>query len=152
MKSKLKPIIAHEVHIHYKRPLFDTEKKIGRSEDCEKIIRALIDDDRIDHKEFFWVLLLNTANQVLGFSETGIGTVKGVAVNFTEICQLAILSNAVRVVISHNHPSGKLELSPQDRKLTDQIQKGLKLFGIELLDHLIITSESYYSFSDNDLL
>lgn len=100
----------------------------------------------------FWILLLNNANQVLGFSETGIGTVKSVDVNFTEICQLAILSNAVGVVVSHNHPSGKLFPSSQDLKLTKRIQKGLDLFNIKLLDHLIITTESYYSFSDNFLL
>ncbi|WP_299884389.1 RadC family protein [uncultured Lacinutrix sp.] len=141
---------CHEVQIHYKRPLFDTEKKIKSSTDTESILRDFIDTKRIDHKEFFWVILLTNASQVINISEIGVGSSNGVSVNVKEICQLALLSNAMRIIIAHNHPSGTLEPSQADRQLTQKLKQTLNLLDIELLDHLIITSESYISFVDNN--
>ncbi len=151
-KAKLQLQACHEVQIHYKRPLFDKTRKIKDSHTAEAILRDYVDANRIDHKEFFWVLLTTNANQVIGVSEIGAGCTTGVTVNFKEICQLALLSNVSGILIAHNHPSGKLEPSNSDRELTRKLKATLKLLDIELLDHLIITSEGYYSFVDNDLL
>ena len=71
-------------------------------------------------------------------------------VNIKEICQLALLGHAMQIIIAHNHPSGTLTPSQADRKLTDKLKNTLNLLDIELLDHLIITSESYISFVDNN--
>lgn len=143
---------CHEVQIHYKRPLFGTLKKISSSEDTEEILRVFIDTDRIDLKEFFWVILLNNANHVLGISEIGVGCTSGVMVNNKEICQLAILSQASAIIIAHNHPSGKLKVSKQDKLITQKLKTILDILDTTLLDHLIITSEGYFSFTDNNLL
>lgn len=154
MKRKnAKPMEAsacHEVQIHYKRPLFDSEKKICSSKDAYKVLCEFMDTNRIDHKEFFWIILLSNANQVIGISEIGAGCSNSVTVNFKEICQLALLSHASGILIAHNHPSGSLKPSQADRHLTKKLKKIIQLLDINLLDHLIITSERYISFVDNN--
>lgn len=143
---------CHEVQIHYKRPLYDTEKTIKGPRSADAILRDFIDMDRIDLKEFFWVILLTNAHQVIGISEIGVGCSKGVTVNVKEVCQLALLSNAASIVVAHNHPSGKLEPSQLDRNITGKLTEILHVLDIALLDHLIITSEGYTSLSDTHLL
>jgi DNA repair protein RadC len=107
----------NEVQIHYKRPIFDCKSKVASSEDSERVLRSLIDPKRIDYKEFFWVLLLTNANQVIGVSEIAVGNTTGVSVNIKEIYQLALLANAPAIIVAHNHPSGKLTPSESDKKL-----------------------------------
>lgn len=154
MKTKLLKSLSeistfNEVQIHYERPIFNTNRVVKCSEDSERILREFLDNKRIDYKEFFWVLLLTNANQVLGISEIGIGNTTGVAVNSKEIYQLALLSNASAIVVAHNHPSGKLTPSTADKNLTQKLKEAFKLLDITLLDHLILTSEGFVSFSDS---
>lgn len=141
---------CNEVEIHYKRPMLDTKLKLNSSETTNELLRKFIDTNKIDFKEFFWVLLLSNNNQVLGISEIAIGQTMGVSVNIKEIFQLALLANASVIIVAHNHPSGKLEPSKADKNITKKIKSAAKLLDITLLDHLIITSESYASFSDNN--
>ena len=150
IKSIEKTSTFNEVQIHYQRPIYDTNLTVKCSEDSERILREFLDNKRIDYKEFFWVLLLTNANQVLGISEIGIGNTTGVTVNLKEIYQLALLANASAIVVAHNHPSGKLVASISDKKLTTKLKEALKLLDITLLDHLILTSESFISFSNSD--
>ena len=154
MKTKLLRSLSgistfNEVQIHYERPIFNTKRVVKCSEDSERILRDFLDNKRIDYKEFFWVLLLTNANQILGISEIGIGNTTGVTVNVKEIYQLALLSNASAVVVAHNHPSGKLKPSTADKDLTQKLKEAFKLLDITLLDHLILTSEGFSSFSDS---
>jgi DNA repair protein RadC len=143
---------CHEVQIHYRRPIYDLQKQISSSEKTVKVLRSFVDEDRIDHKEFFWVILLTNANQIVGISEVAVGTTNGVAVNIKEICQLAILTNASGMIVSHNHPSGKLKPSESDKNITIKLKKVLDLIDVHLLDHIILTSEGYTSFADNHLM
>lgn len=140
---------SSEIELHYKRPLFSSMKHIASSEDADNILREFIYVDRIDLKEFFWVILLTCSNRVLGISEVGAGSSKGVVVNIKEILQLALLSNASAVILAHNHPSGNLNFSGSDKRLTNKLKKLTDFMEVTLLDHLIITSESYTSFADN---
>ena len=148
MKTK-RLSICHEVQIHYKRPLFETTKKISSSESADAILREFIDLERIDHKEFFWLILLDNSNYVIGMSEIGVGNTTGVCVNFKEIFQLAILANATGIIVAHNHPSGKLKASTLDLQITQKLKESTKILDITLLDHLIITSEGFFSLSDD---
>lgn len=141
---------CHEIEIHYKRPVFDSGQKVSSSDDSEKILRSFIDARRIDYKEFFWVLLLTNANQVVGISEISVGNTTGVSVNIKEIYQLALLANAPAIIVAHNHPSGKLSPSESDKRLTKKLSEASKLLDITLLDHLILTSEGFVSFSDSN--
>ncbi len=152
MEKEQKCCICHKVQIHYKRPIFDNPKKIASSEDADAILREFIDLNRIDHKEFFWLILLNNSNYAIGMSEIGAGNTTGVCVNFKEICQLAILANATGIIVAHNHPSGKLEVSTSDLQVTQKLKKSTKLLDITLIDHLIITSEGFRSLSDDGKL
>ena len=152
METEQKPCICHEVQIHYKRPIFEVPKKIASSEDADALLREFIDLNRIDHKEFFWLILLNNSSYAIGMSEIGAGNTTGVCVNFKEIFQLAILSNATGIIVAHNHPSGKLEFSNSDIQISQKLKKSTKLLDITLLDHLIITSEGFRSLSDDGKL
>ena len=143
---------SSEIQIHYKRPLFSAMRYISCAEDVNSILVDFVDLTRIDLKEFFWVLLLNHANRLLGVSEISIGNLSGVAVNVKEIFQLTLLTNASSVIVAHNHPSGNLKPSNRDREITKKIKSGLSVLDVSLLDHLIISSESFYSFVHEGLL
>ncbi|WP_299223857.1 JAB domain-containing protein [uncultured Psychroserpens sp.] len=143
---------CHEIEICYKRPLFDRMILIKSSEDANKILRKFVNLKRIDLKEFYWVMLLSQSNRVLGISEIGSGTITGVATNLKEVYQLVLMTNSSALIVCHNHPSGNLKPSQSDKKVTERLLKLADLIDVTLLDHLIITSESYFSFSDNHLL
>jgi len=144
----LELILPKEVEIHYKRSHIDSMAYVDRAERANFYIRKFINQNRIDYKEFFWVMLLNRANRILAFTEIGSGTTAGVTVNTKEIFQLALLSNASSIILIHNHPSGKLEISRSDRDLTNKVKESAELLDVQVLDHIIITSESYLSFAE----
>lgn len=143
---------CHEVQVHYRRPLFGTTKKINSSEDADAILRQFADMDRIDHKEFFWAIFLTNANRVLAMGEVSVGSARGVVTNCREILQLALLVNASSIIVAHNHPSGKLKPSPQDLRVTEELGTLSRVLDMELIDHIILTSEGYLSFADEKLL
>ncbi|PQJ81053.1 hypothetical protein BTO18_16475 [Polaribacter porphyrae] len=143
---------CNEIELHYNRTVFSEMKYIKSAEDVNKLIRTFIDTKRIDYKEFFWVLLLNYANRVLGISEISVGVSTHVTADVKEVTQLALLTASTQIIVIHNHPSGKLNPSKADENITAKIKKALNLFYIVLLDHLIITSEDYFSFADKHLL
>ena len=97
-------------------------------------------------------MLLNNSSRVLAFSEINSGKTDLVVVNIKEILQMALLTNASSIIIFHNHPSGKLQISETDNNLTRIVKEAVKNIGLSLLDHIIITSESYMSFADESKL
>ena len=142
----------YEIEIHYKRPLFDTLVHIGEPKDAEQYLRKWINPKKIDHKEFFWILLLNRGNKILGFSEIGSGSDAGVVINFKEIFQLIIKTNSSSFIICHNHCSGNLKFSEKDVEITRKLKKISELMNVTLLDHLLLTSESCLSMMEENLL
>lgn len=143
---------THEIKIAYTRPLFDSMMYIRNSRKVYEIITSYIDCDQLDLRERFWVMYLNNANGVLGIAEIGTGCVTSVIVSFTYIFQLALQVNAVAMVLVHNHPSGTLKISSADKHITKKLCSAGKIMSIKVLDHLIITSEDYVSFSDESLM
>lgn len=103
-------------------------------------------------QEEFWMATLNKAYLPIDFFQIGKGGYDATIVEIREICKYAILNNATAVIVAHNHPSGNLTPSSEDIQVTKKIKEALKLFNIELIDHLIIHQNNYYSFSDNNLL
>jgi DNA repair protein RadC len=144
--------LCHEVEIHYKRPLYDDMLFITKSKDANVFIRKAIPDTHLDVKEYFYVFYLTSSTRVLGLVQLSIGSIMGTVVNVREIFQTALLLNAVSLILVHNHPSGNLTPSEADKKITKKVQEICSLFNLILIDHLIITSESYYSFSDDERL
>lgn len=79
----------------------------------------------------------------------GISAIAGTVVDVRIIAKYAVDSLAVGVILAHNHPSGNLKPSEADHRLTRQTKEGLKLLNIDVLDHIILTAEGYYSLADN---
>lgn len=102
--------------------------------------------------EHFVMLCLNTKNKIIGAFEICIGTIDTSLVNIRGIMQRALLCNASRIMIAHNHPSGNSEPSNEDKKTTENIRKACDLIGIPLLDHIIIGEDKYFSFKGEGLL
>lgn len=123
--------------------------KIQTSTDIANFIRGLYDiDQTIEIVESFYILLTNQACTVTGWVKLSQGGLTGTVADPQLIAKYAIEQLAKGVVIAHNHPSGTLRPSQADITLTEKVKAGLGLFGIRLLDHVILTEDSYYSFAD----
>lgn len=99
-------------------------------------------------KEQFLVLSLNSRNVILSEELSALGSVNTVHVTPSEVLRQAVLRSAASIICLHNHPSGDPSPSAEDSALTDRISRAASLMGIRMLDHIIITSRSFYSFSD----
>lgn len=137
---------SSKIEIHYKRPHLNQMHHISSASDADTILRKYINLKQLDLRECFWVILLTNANRVLAVSEVATGTSRGVQTNPKYIFQLALLTNASAIIVAHNHPSGNLNFSKRDISETKKLQRLAKLMDITLLDHIIITSESFVSF------
>jgi len=104
------------------------------------------------HREHFLVLTLNSRNIILAEDVCAVGTVNTVHVPPSEILKQAILRSAASIICLHNHPSGDPTPSPEDRSLTQRISRAAALMGVRFLDHVIISLDSYFSFSDAGVL
>lgn len=121
--------------------------KIRSSKNSADFIRQFYSDD-IEIYESFFILLLNRANDTIGYAKISQGGTCGTVVDVKIIAKYAVESLANSVILAHNHPSGTLSPSSQDIDITEKIKMGLSLLDIQVLDHIILTSSSYYSFLD----
>ena len=137
---------SSQIEIHYKRPHLNQMHHISSAEGADTILRKYIKPKQLDLRECFWVILLTNGNRVLAISEVATGTSRGVQTNPKYIFQLALLTNASAIIVAHNHPSGNLNFSKRDISETKKLQRLAKLMDVTLLDHIIITSESFVSF------
>lgn len=106
----------------------------------------------IEHREYFYVLLLNRANRILGYYQVSAGGINGTLVDPRLVFQAAIKANASAIILSHNHPSGQLKPSDADMALTNKMKSAGEIMAIPVVDHIILTEESYYSFADQGIL
>ena len=142
-----------EVELIYKTKIKASERPhIKSSKDAADLLKQIWRDDKIDFVEQFKVLLLNKANRVLGLFEASSGGLTGTVADPRLIFVAALKANACGIIICHNHPSGNLKPSKADEDLTQKIKYAGKFLDITVFDHLIITSEGYYSFADDGLL
>jgi DNA repair protein RadC len=123
------------------------KKKISSSKDSAEFIRQFYKDD-IAIFESFFLLLLNQSNNTIGYAKISQGGISGTIVDVRIIAKYAVESLATAVILCHNHPSGNLKPSEADLKITDKTKTALKFLDIIVLDHIILTEENYYSFSD----
>ena len=142
-----------EVELIYKSKVKASERpKINSSKEAAELLLNLWNENKIDFVEQFKVLLLNRANRVLGIVEISSGGVTGTVADPKLIFIAALKANAVGIIISHNHPTSNLKPSKPDEELTQKIKNAGKFLDISLLDHVIVSSEGYYSFADEGLL
>ena len=138
-----------EVEVSYSTKVKNSERvKIKSSKDTYEVLKSVW-SNKIEYIEEFVLLLLNRANNVLGWVKISQGGLSGTVVDPKVIFAIALQCNASGLVLCHNHPSGNLQPSKQDIDLTKKIVEAGKLLEINVLDHIIITAESYYSFADN---
>jgi DNA repair protein RadC len=123
--------------------------KITSSNVAYQLLQKRLSD--LPHEEF-WILLLNRANQVTKEENISKGGISGTVVDTRLICKAAIDNNASGVVLAHNHPSGQISPSNQDKEITAKLKEALNLFGVSLLDHIIIGDRKYFSFSDAEII
>jgi len=103
-------------------------------------------------QEHFILLTLDGASHIINTHVVFIGTLNQSLVHPREVFSLAISDRAAGIIIAHNHPSGTLEASRPDLAITQRLQEVARLVGIDLLDHVILSKEGYFSFSDEGLL
>ncbi|RPD44015.1 JAB domain-containing protein [Paracnuella aquatica] len=142
-----------EVELVYKSKVKASERPaIASSKDAYDVLQAIWEEGKMDLVEQFKVLFLNRANKVLCVYNVSSGGITGTVADPRLIYSAALKVNAVSLVLSHNHPSGSLKPSRQDEELTQKIKCAGSFLDIKVLDHLIISSEGYYSFADEGLL
>jgi len=137
--------LTYETHIEREQKV-----KIMKSLDAYELMKNHW--EQIEYRESFKIVLLNRANQVLGINTISLGGLTETTTDVRMILQAALLSNANAVVAVHNHPSGNLIPSNDDDLITSKIKKALNLLDINLIDHLIITKDGYYSYADEGKL
>ncbi len=138
------------INYQYKNKLSELPKVVT-SRDAEKQFRAIW-SDRLQYIEEMYLMLLNRANRVLGYSKISLGGTSGTIVDTKVVFQTALKSNASSIILCHNHPSGNLKPSEADQKITKSLKEAGKIMDIVLIDHLIITDEGYFSFADEGIL
>jgi len=122
--------------------------KITDSKSAAEYARQFYQDDIALYESFF-IILLNRANITTGFVKISQGGICGTVVDPVIVAKYVIESLSKNVILVHNHPSGSLNPSTQDKNITTKIKKGLELFDCSVLDHIILTEGEYFSFSDN---
>jgi len=123
---------------------------IKTAEDAACLFFMVWDWTTIEHVEEVKMILLNRAKRVLGVVHLSKGGLNGSIIDSRVVLQYAIKANAAAVILAHNHPSGNLEPSGADIKITKNVKEALKLVDIELLDHLILTYEEKYATIETD--
>ena len=129
----------------------DNKTRITDSSHVWEEVSSII-GDKMQEQECFCMITLDGASNIIATRIIHIGTVNQSLVHPREVFRPALMDNAVGLIISHNHPSGTLEASEADKRITDRLLEASKIMGIELLDHVIVTKEGYYSFRDQYLL
>jgi len=128
-----------------------TKVKITGSESAEKFIRQFYGDD-LEIFESFFILLLNRANETIGYAKISQGGIVGTVVDKKILLKYVVESLASGIILAHNHPSGNANPSQADLNITKDLQQLCNLVDSTVLDHVILTADSFYSFADNGKL
>jgi len=142
-----------EIELIYKNKVKASARpQIKSSKDSYHLLLQTWDVNKIEFVEQFKVILMNKAHRVLGIYELSTGGVTGTVADPKLIFMAALKANACCIILSHNHPSGNLKPSRADEDLTEKIKNAGRLLDINIIDHIIITNEGYFSFGDEGIL
>lgn len=143
----------NELSITYNKKLF-SDITIKNSNTTELVVREIYKQtsSEIELKEYFFIILLNRANEVIGYHKISEGGICATLVDIRIAFAIALKSLAVGMILTHNHPSGNIKPSEQDIKLTKDFRKAGDLLDIKVFDHIIITANSYCSLLDEGLM
>ena len=138
-----------EIELSYK-PLIKLSRLplVMASVDAYWLFMQTWDKTKLLFVEQFKVMLLNRANRVIGICTLSTGSSSNTIVDTKLIFAVALKTNACQIILAHNHPSGNLNPSEGDRLITRRVKEAGLLLDLTLNDHLIISEDGYYSFSD----
>lgn len=142
--NKLKLVL--ETPVKYR-----TKPSLRNSEDTYEQIKPMF-EDVINYKERVVIICVNRANKIIGWNVLSDGGVHASIIDVKIVMQHALLTNSSAIILAHNHPSGTLKPSATDIKITDKVKAACKVMDIEILDHLIITDEGFFSFADEGMI
>jgi DNA repair protein RadC len=142
--------IAAALELGRRRRTEDVEelKKITSSKAVFDIMQPVIGE--LPHEEF-WILYLNNSNKVIHKAQLSKGGITGTVVDSRIVFRTAFEQNATSIILTHNHPSGKLVASDADKEITQKLKMAGKQLDIYVLDHIIVTETGYYSFQDEGI-
>lgn len=129
-----------------------SKAKIQSSTDIYRIATKLYLRGTLNLREEFHVLYLNNAGYCIGSTIAGVGDLNSTVIDIKLIIYLALECRAASIILIHNHPSGNLKPSKADDRMTKKIQDAARYFDLNVLDHLILTKEDYYSYADDGKL
>lgn len=142
-----------EISIKYKGTKKTELKKVTSSRDAYDVCKLLYSENTFDWVEEMILICLNRANKVIGYYRISKGGIAGTVADPKVIFTIALnCAGTSSIILSHNHPSGNTKPSDSDISLTNKIKDAGKLLDIVLLDHIIVTEDSYYSFVDEGKL
>ena len=143
--------IAAALELGRRRKLAESPEhfQIKCSKDVYDVLSPVLSD--LPHEEF-WVLFLNRSNRIIGRMRLSQGGISGTVTDVRMVMKKAIEYLASGIIIGHNHPSGNLNPSESDSRITTKIKEAGSMIDIQLLDHIIIADNDYYSFADNGIL
>ena len=140
-----------EITLKYKKG--ETKKyQITTSRDTNDILKVLFNTDTVELCEECLCIFLNRNNNTIGWWRVSQGGMTGTVVDVRLILVTALNCGATAIILAHNHPSGNIKPSDSDIKITRKVKEGCKALDITLLDHIIYTTEGYYSFADEGLI
>ena len=135
--------------------LTDKQKiKVSGSRSIYEIMqRILLSESKVDQeKEHLWLISLATNNLILNIELVSLGSVNATIARPMNVFRVAVMKGAVKAILCHNHPSGNVMPSEEDKDMTDRLYQVGRILNIEVIDHLIISTKSYLSFADTGLL
>lgn len=142
----MKAEFIREVTVNYKKAKVPAEA-ITSPAIAARLLRKILP---CNSKEHFLALYLDGANKPVSYNVVSTGTANSSVVHPREVFQPAILAGAVQIVIAHNHPSGQTLPSQADRGVTKRLKEAGNILGIPILDHVIVTDDDFYSFSESE--
>lgn len=142
--------IAAALELGIRRNAADTHKSmVTKSGDIANYLRALLEFRK---QEVFAIVFLNRGNKITHFEIISEGGLTGTIADPRIILKKALEHDATAIILCHNHPSGTLKPSKADELLTQKIKQATSLLDIELMDHIIVSNEGYFSFADEGML
>jgi DNA repair protein RadC len=134
---------VNEISISYHQKVKnDIRVNIKSSQDAADYLRSIWNPDTLNIHETFMVIMLNNANYVNGFYTLSTGGITSTCVDIRILFAIVLKSLSTSIILAHNHPSGNLNPSEADKKLTQKVVKAGKLFDIKTLDHIILSPEN----------
>lgn len=137
-------VYVREINIRYCGPRRKAVQ-ITSASDAGEFLSGVQKDNSREH---FMALFLDGAHQIISYATLSTGTANSTQVHPRELFQAAILSGSISLIVAHNHPSGSLSPSEEDRQITKRLVSAGDLLGIRVLDHLILSDAGYFSFKE----